>query len=277
MHICRAVGDAFFRLSTQQNWPRDKKLIQSCWYHYCAKIKARKQRPLLRAKEKKSQNTSYRFSILQYYVQFWILLCVERESRSLGYQVLVISSHFLSIWTIWAVVIRMTDIHFLAKDHLLLLQEMWSCLPLRMGNTTRKVCLPSTVISPLKRKALISGAAKIASSFGLTSDSQLRFGHCWHYIPSPTEFHFLCSRVNLPRAYVDRVYHWEILGLARLVNPTPLFYYNEKVIQVLSMVNNWPLYSKRNYTFTLIEQYHEFRDIPHLLVREWTQCCSQLD
>ena len=31
MRIPRALNDALFRLSTQQNWPRQRKLIQSCW------------------------------------------------------------------------------------------------------------------------------------------------------------------------------------------------------------------------------------------------------
>jgi len=30
MRILRALGDALFRLYVQQNWPRDRKLIQSC-------------------------------------------------------------------------------------------------------------------------------------------------------------------------------------------------------------------------------------------------------
>ena len=41
---------------------------------------------------------------------------------SLGYQVLVIRSHFISIWAIQAVVIRGTDIFFIEKDHSLSLQ-----------------------------------------------------------------------------------------------------------------------------------------------------------
>jgi len=30
MRILRALGDALFRPPTQQNWPRDRKLTQSC-------------------------------------------------------------------------------------------------------------------------------------------------------------------------------------------------------------------------------------------------------
>jgi len=41
-----------------------------------------------------------------------------REQRSLGYYALVIRPHFLSIWAIRAVVIRVTDIHFLEKTTL---------------------------------------------------------------------------------------------------------------------------------------------------------------
>jgi len=31
MRILRALGDAFFRPLTQQNWARDRKITQSCW------------------------------------------------------------------------------------------------------------------------------------------------------------------------------------------------------------------------------------------------------
>jgi len=31
MGIFRALSDALFRPSTHQNWPRDRKLTQSCW------------------------------------------------------------------------------------------------------------------------------------------------------------------------------------------------------------------------------------------------------
>jgi len=31
MRILRALADVLFRLSTHQNWPRDRKLPQSCW------------------------------------------------------------------------------------------------------------------------------------------------------------------------------------------------------------------------------------------------------
>ena len=31
MRILRALDDVFFRSSTHQNWPRDRKLTQSCW------------------------------------------------------------------------------------------------------------------------------------------------------------------------------------------------------------------------------------------------------
>ena len=37
-------------------------------------------------------------------------------------RVLVIRPHFVSIWPIWAIVIRMIDIPFVEKDHSLSLQ-----------------------------------------------------------------------------------------------------------------------------------------------------------
>jgi len=54
---------------------------------------------------------------------------------------LVVRSHFISIW---AVVIRMTDIHFFEEDYSLSPQWMWSCLPFSMGITTPKVHIPLT-------------------------------------------------------------------------------------------------------------------------------------
>jgi len=47
---------------------------------------------------------------------------INTERRSLGHQVLVIRSHFISIWAIWAIVIRVTDIQFVEKNHSLSLQ-----------------------------------------------------------------------------------------------------------------------------------------------------------
>ena len=69
------------------------------------------------------------------------------KNIEIGYQsaVLLIRSHYISIWPIWAVVIRVTDIRFVEKDHSLSPQLMQICLPLRMGNTTLKVRLPPTV------------------------------------------------------------------------------------------------------------------------------------
>jgi len=79
------------------------------------------QRPLFRARENR-QSTSYNLSFLQSYIQIEVLLDVIRGWRSLGYYVLVNRSHFISIWAIRAVVIRVTDIQFVEKDHSL---SMW--------------------------------------------------------------------------------------------------------------------------------------------------------
>jgi len=101
------------------------------------------QRPLFRTREtgkallitRVFSNLTFNFKLTQCYKGVNI-------TRLLS---LIIRSHFISIWANWAVAIRVTDIHFVEKDHSLLLQWIWSCLPLRMGNTTPKARLPSTV------------------------------------------------------------------------------------------------------------------------------------
>ena len=133
MRILRVLGDALFKPSTQENWPRDGKLTQSWWcLHWFLSLRAdvwknllqvhiglvvrqvwiekmfnknieiafrnavfclcqRALVPLLCSDErpesddlysglgKTRQSTSYNFSCLQYYVQFWLLLGVMRE------------------------------------------------------------------------------------------------------------------------------------------------------------------------------------------------------
>jgi len=93
---------------------------------------------------------TYVFSNLTF--KFRVLLDVIRGRRSLGYWVSVVRSHFISIWTVWAIDIRVTDIYFVTKDHSLSLQWMRS-LPVRMGNTTPETRRPCH--NPFKCLSLI--------------------------------------------------------------------------------------------------------------------------
>ena len=78
---------------------------------------AQTQRPLFRARENR-QSTFYNLSFLQSYVQLWVLTCYEG---------------IISIWAIRAVVIRVTDIHFVEKKPLAISEINVKLPPFKSG------------------------------------------------------------------------------------------------------------------------------------------------
>ena len=109
-------------------------------------IEARTKWPLFSAGEN-LKSTSYSLSFLQYCIQFWVLLDVMRKWWSLCYSILVIRSHCISIW---AVVIRVTDICFVAKKNTRYRCNECGVAPIKSGeHNPENVSTIDRVITPL--------------------------------------------------------------------------------------------------------------------------------
>jgi len=138
MHILRALGDALFRPSMHQNWPRDRKLTQTCW---CLGWFLGLQDDVCKI-------------LLQVHTQ---LVVTQVYIAKMFNKNIEIVSHLCQ----WAFQ-QLDPIYFYSgrsyssdrylvyrKNHSLPLQWMRSCLPLRMGNNSEIVSTIDRVITPL--------------------------------------------------------------------------------------------------------------------------------
>jgi len=148
MRILRALDDALFRPSTQQSWPQDRKVTQSCWcLHWFLGLLTDVWKIFLQVRTRPVVTQVYIEKMFNKNIEigFQVSECSFSPLQSNSYKL-----GFLPLYFYLGRSYSSDRYLFCGKRPLAIVAMNASCLPLRMGNTTPKVRLPSTgsVLSP---------------------------------------------------------------------------------------------------------------------------------